>query len=177
MSWPTEKDLEMLDKMPKAKLLELFFLHIKNLWRVDGLYFLGIEEKFSTDEATEIDARCWQIIGKLEARDLIEKLRLGERNIENLMLALRNTSWALYQIEKDFAADVYEGVLRVIRCRTQETRVNKGLCEFPCRKVRLGYLQSFANEFNPKIKVICKTCPPKKHPKNLWCEWEFTLRK
>ena len=31
MSWPTKEDLEMLDSMPKDKLLELFFLHIKNL--------------------------------------------------------------------------------------------------------------------------------------------------
>ncbi|MDH5494423.1 MAG: DUF6125 family protein [Candidatus Bathyarchaeota archaeon] len=175
MSWPTRKDLELLGSMPKDKLLELFFLHIKNLWRVDGLYFLGIEEKFGTGAATEIDANCWKAMGKIEARELKKMLGVKE-NVEALMQTLRNTSWALYQTEKQSEASTEKGTFRVIHCRTQETRINKGLGEFPCKQVRFGYLQSFAKEFNPNMKVVCKMCPPGPHPKGIWCEWEFTLR-
>jgi len=53
-------DREMLAKMPIEKLLDFFFLQIRNLWRVDGLYFLGIEKKFGTEAATEIDAGVWE---------------------------------------------------------------------------------------------------------------------
>jgi hypothetical protein len=175
MSWPIPKDLEILDNMPKDKLLKLFFLHIKNLWRVDGLYFLGIEEQFGTEAATTIDASCWKIMGKLEARELKVTLGVEKNDVAALMSTLKNTSWALYQTEKESASSPERGVFRVTRCRTQETRIEKGLGEFPCKQVRFGYLQSFAKEFNPKIEVKCKTCPPEAHPKNVWCEWEFTL--
>ncbi len=177
MSWPTGEDLEMLVALPKDKLLDLFFLHIRNLWRVDGLYFLEIEKKFGTEAATEIDANCWKIMGKIEARELKEILDIKKNDVATLLRILQNTSWALYQTAKESAASPERVVFRVTRCRTQEARTNKDLGEFPCKKVRFGYLQSFAKEFNPNIEVKCKLCPPDAHPKNVWCEWEFTLRK
>ena len=175
MSWPTSEDLTMLRMMPREKLSKLLFLHVKNLWRVDGLYFLGIEERFGTGVATEIDANCWKILGKIEARELKEALDVEENNVAALLQTLRNTTWALYQTEKEFEVSAKRGIFRVTRCRTQETRINKGLGEFPCRQVRFSYLQSFAKEFNPNIKVTCKICPPGPHPKSKWCEWMFTL--
>lgn len=176
MSWPTKEDLRILGTMSKEKLLSLFFLHIKNLWRVDGLYFLGIEEKFGTKAATEIDASCWKIMGKIEARELKEMLDIKKNHVAALIQTLRKTSWSLYQTEKESEASIEKGVLRVNYCRTQETRISKGLDEFPCKQVRFGYLQSFSKEFNPNIEVVCRTCPPDPHPENLWCEWEFKLK-
>jgi len=175
LNWPTDEDMQMLGNMPKEKLLSLFFLHNKNLWRVDGLYFLGIEERFGTQPATEIDANCWKIMGKIEAKELKEALEVENDGIAALIKTLKNTSWALYQAEKESEASVRSGVFRVTRCRTQETRIKKGLGEFPCKAVRLGYLKSFVEEFNSEIRVTCKTCPPDDHPRNVWCEWEFTL--
>jgi len=175
MSWPTKEDLEMLGSVPEDKLLNLFFLHIKNLWRVDGLYFLGIEKKFGIEAATQIDANCWNIIGKLEARELKETLGVKENDARALIQTLRNTSWALYQTEKEYETSAKKGVFRVTHCRTQETRIEKGLGEFPCRQVRFGYLQGFAKELNPRIEVVCRICPPSLHPENVWCEWEFVL--
>jgi len=40
------EDREIMARMPDQMLFDLFFLQIRNLWRVDGLYFLGIEQKF-----------------------------------------------------------------------------------------------------------------------------------
>ncbi|UCH31753.1 MAG: hypothetical protein JSV05_09760 [Candidatus Bathyarchaeota archaeon] len=175
MDWPTKNDVKMLNSMSREELLQLFFLHIKNIWRVDGLYFLGIEEEFGTTAATQIDTYCWNIIGKLEARELRWALRIKKKDITALLQALKNSSWALYQIGKEYEASEKKGVFRVTRCRTQETRVNKGLGEFPCKQVRLSYLQSFAKEFNQRIEVVCKACPPEAHSNNVWCEWEFIL--
>lgn len=175
MSWPTQEDLETLRAIPKEKLLELLFLHIKNIWRVDGLYFLGIEERYGTEAATEIDAACWKVMGKLEARELKNTLDVKENDVASLMKTLHNTSWALYQTEKESEASADKGIFRVTRCRTQETRLSKDLSEFPCKRVRFDYLKSFAKEFNPNIKVVCRTCPPDKHRESVWCEWEFAL--
>jgi hypothetical protein len=165
----------MLGKLHKEKLYELFFQQVRNLWRVDGLYFLGIEERFNADVAKHIDADCWRTMGKLEARELKTLLGVEEPTIPALIETLKHTSWALYQTGKETEVTEERAVFRVTDCRTQKTRIEKGLEEFPCRLVRFDYLKSFAEAFNPNIKVTCKVCPPDKHTEKRWCEWEFTL--
>ena len=177
MSWSTRENLTMVRDMPKEKLIELFFLQIKNIWRVDGLYFLGIEEEFGTEAATKIDAKCWEIMGKIEARELKTRFHIKDNNVQVLLETLGKSSWALYQTEKESFFKDKKGLFCVKRCRTQEVRLAKGLPEFPCKRVRYGYLKSFTREFNPNIEVLCKICPPDTHPDDKWCEWEFTLRK
>lgn len=175
MSQIPVQDRNMLAKLPKQKLLDLFFMYIRNMWRVDGLYFLGIEEKFGTEAATQIDTKCWEVMGRLEARELKNVLGIEKNDIPSLMYALQNTSWSLYQEEKETEASPTRGVYRVKKCRTQETRIRKGLGEFPCKNVRYSYLKSFTEEFNPNIELKCRICPPGKHTRNVWCEWEFIL--
>ena len=170
------EDREMLVKMPMEKLLDFFFLQIRNLWRVDGLYFLGIEEKFGTDAATEIDAGVWEIMAKIEAKSLKKMFQVGENpNISAIMELLKKSSWALDQPFKTVEVSDKRATLSIEKCRTQEARLKKGLNEFPCKKVRFGYLKNFAKTLNPKVEVNCLVCPPDKHPKDLWCKWEFTI--
>jgi hypothetical protein len=176
MDQTNEEDREMLQKMPREKLLDLFFMHIRNLWRVDGLYFLGIEGKFGTEAATQIDADCWKLMGKLEARELKNLLKIEKEDVASFIHALKNTSWSLYQEEKQIETSSVKGRFRVTKCRTQETRIYRGLGEFPCKNVRFSYLKAFAKEFNPNIETKCRICPPGEHAKNVWCEWEFTLK-
>jgi len=176
MSAFSEEDHVMLKKIPKLTLINLLLMHVGNIWRVDGLYFLGIEEKFGTEAATQIDTNCWRILGRLEARELKSLLRLEKNDIPALMYALRNTSWSLYQEEKQIEVSPAKGVYRVTKCRIQETRIDKTLGVFPCKNVRFSYLKSFAEEFNPDIEVKCRVCPPDEHPANVWCEWEFNLK-
>ncbi len=176
MSPVTNQDRQMLAEMPKDKLLDLFFLHIRNLWRVDGLYFLGIEKKFGKKAATEIDTNCWKLMGKLEARDLKALLEIKQNDVPSLMHALRNTSWALDQRDKEVEVSQTRGIFRVVKCHTQLTRIRKGLEVFPCKNVRFTYLKAFAEEFNPNIEVECRICPPGERPANVWCEWEFKLK-
>jgi len=169
----TDRDREMLLETPKEKLLDLLFYHIHNLWRVDGLYFLGIEERFGTEAATEIDTDCWRLMGRLEARELKDLLKIKNNSVPALMRALRHTSWSLDNRDKEIEVSEKRGVYRVTKCRTQEARIKKGLGEFPCKSVRFTYLKSFTEEFNPSIEVDCRACPPGKHPPDVWCEWEF----
>ncbi|HDD69818.1 hypothetical protein CW667_02385 [Candidatus Bathyarchaeota archaeon] len=172
----SREDREMLVKMPMEKLLDFFFLQIRNLWRVDGLYFLGIEKKFGTDAATEIDAGVWEIMAKIEAKSLRKVFQVGENpDIPTIIELLQKSSWALDQPFKTFEVSDKRATLSIDRCRTQEARLKKGLSEFPCKKVRFGYLKNFAKTLNPKVEVNCLVCPPDKHPKDLWCKWEFKL--
>ncbi|HKZ93894.1 MAG TPA: DUF6125 family protein [Candidatus Bathyarchaeia archaeon] len=175
MSGLTKEDQEMLKSMPTETLLNLFNMQIRNLWRVDGLYFLGIEERFGTEAATQIDSNCWKTLGKLEARELKSLLQIQNNDISALMYALRNTSWSLYQEEKQIEESLSIGVYRVTKCRVQEARISKALDVFPCKNVRFSYLKAFVEEFNPSIKVNCRFAPTEERPKNVWCEWEFKL--
>jgi hypothetical protein len=170
------EDREMLAEMPIKNLLDFFFLQIRNLWRVDGLYFLGIEKEFGTEAATEIDAGAWQIMAQIEARSLRRMFQVDENaDIQTTMNLLSKSSWALDQPFKAVKVTNKKAVLSIGRCRTQETRLKRGLGEFPCKKVRFSYLKNFAKTLNPNIDVKCLVCPPDKHPTNLWCKWEFKL--
>ncbi len=172
------EDREMLAKMPVEKLLDYFFLQIRNLWRVDGLYFLGIEKKFGTEAATDIDAGVWEAMAEMEAKSLQKMLDVGQNpDVPVIMDLLRKSSWALDQPFKTVEISSRRAVLRIDRCRTQEARLSKALGEFPCKKVRFGYLRNFARTLNSNVKVTCLACPPDKHPKDSWCKWEFSIKK
>ena len=168
------EDREVLKKMDMEKLLDYFFLQIRNLWRVDGLYFLGIEKKFGTEAATEIDAGVWEAMAGMEAKILQKMFGIDEKpDVPTIMGLLRKSSWAMDQPFRTVEIGSKKAILRIDRCRTQETRVSKGLEEFPCKKVRFAYLENFAKTLNPEIRVDCVVCPPDKHPKDSWCKWEF----
>ena len=170
------EDRKKLAKIPLEKLLDYFFLQVRNLWRVDGVYFLGIEKKFGTEAATEIDANVWENMAVIEAKSLQKMLKVKEGpDIPTIMDLLLKSSWALDQPFKAVETSDKRAVLTIDRCRTQETRLSKGLPEFPCKKVRFGYLKSFAETLNPRVEVNCLVCPPDKHSKDLWCKWEFKL--
>ncbi len=172
-----EMDRQKLMAMPKERLVDLMFAHIRNLWAVDGLYFLGIEERFGTEGATEIDRNVWEVMGKIEARRLRETLGIHENDIPAMIAALSNSSWALDLEDREIHVEEDRAVIRNTDCRTQKTRLKKGLEEFPCKAVRWDYLKTFAREFDENIVVECNACPPGEHPDNLWCEWIIKLRK
>ena len=168
------EDRRMLETLPNSKLLDYLFLHVRNLWRVDGLYFLGIEKKFGTEAATQIDAEVWETMAQIEAKNLQKTFQTPENpSIPQVIDLLRKSSWALDQPFKTIEVNDKHAVLWVKKCRTQETRLGKTLPEFPCKQVRFGYLKNFAKTLNQKISVKCLVCPPDKHPEDSWCKWEF----
>jgi len=169
-------DVKLLSLLPKEKIPNYIFMQLRNLWSVDGLYFLGIEEAYGTKTATDIDAHVWEVMGKIEARKLKEFLGITGIDIPSMMNALQYTTWALDLEDKEIMIKKDHAVIRNVHCRVQNTRVSKGLKEFGCKPVRFGFLKAFAKEFNPDIVVKCSVCPPDSHPENLWCQWEFTYK-
>ena len=175
MNISRNEDLKMLASLDEWDLIDLLLFNIKNLWRVDGLYFLGIEERFGMQTATDIDIRCWDYLAEIESKYLKQMFSL-EPNLEGLAKALRFTSWALDHPSKEI--EIKDGVLifRITDCHTQKTRKEKGLPQFSCKNVRFNYLKIFVENFSPNIDVCCNLCPPDEHPENVWCEWRFTMK-
>jgi len=169
-------DVKLLSLLPKKKIPDYIFMQLRNLWSIDGLYFLGIEEAYGTKTATDIDVQVWEVMGKIEARKLKEFLGITGTDIPSMMNALQYTTWALDLEDKEIMIKKDHAMIRNVRCRLQNTRVSKGLKEFGCKPVRFGFLKAFTKEFNPDIVVKCTVCPPDIHPENLWCQWEFTYK-
>ena len=171
-----EKDRKLIGEIPKDILPDFVFMHLRNMWAVDGFYYLFIEERFGTEIATEIDRKVWEVMGKIEARRIKKLFNINNDDIPSLMKALSYYGWTLDLEDKEMVVEKNRAIIRNIKCRVQNTRISKGLGEFGCKPVRFGFLKAFAKEFNPDIVVKCNVCPPDKHPDNLWCEWEFTLK-
>ncbi len=115
-------------------------------------------------------------MAKIEAKSLKRVFNVGDKpDVATIMDLLRRSSWALDQPFKIVEVSGDRAVLTINRCRTQKARLKKGLSEFPCKRVRFGYLRNFAKTLNPNVEVNCLVCPPDKHPPDLWCRWEFVL--
>ena len=171
-----ENDRKIIESIPKEKLADFVFMQLRDMWAVDGLYYMGIEKKFGTEEATEIDRFVWEIMGKIEARRIKELFDIHGDDIASMMKALQYSGWAVDLEDKEIEMEKDKAILRNIKCRVQNTRIQKGLGEFGCKPVRWGFLKAFAKEFNKDIIVNCTICPPDDHPDDLWCEWEFSFK-
>ncbi|MDT8357768.1 MAG: DUF6125 family protein [Methanomicrobiaceae archaeon] len=173
----SDEDRELLMRLSPDALLDLLFLQVRNVWRVDGLYFLLIEERFGTEVASRIDAEFWEQMAAIEAAQLL-RLFEKEKNpgIPECIRLLRLSGWALDQPFKTISVSEREAEISVIECRTQDARMAKGREVFPCREVRLGYLREFAGTINPSIGVRCISCPPERTAHDCWCRWRFFLK-
>ncbi len=171
-----ELDRRYIEEIPKEKLADFVFMHLRNMWAVDGLYYLFIEGKYGTEVATEIDRRVWQVMGKIEARKIKKLFDIKGDTISDLIKALSYSGWTMDLEDKEIEEKDNVGIIRNIKCRVQNTRLKKGLTEFGCKPVRFGFLKAFAHEINENIEVKCNVCPPDPHPDDLWCKWEFRLK-
>lgn len=167
----------MLTRLSQDELLDLLFLQVRNVWRVDGLYFLLIEERLGTGVATGIDAEVWEKMAAIEAAHLLRWFGKSENpGVPECIKLLCLSGWALDQPFKTFSISDAEAEISMVECRTQDARMAKGRGVFPCREVRLGYLREFARTINPSIGVRCISCPPERTAHDCWCRWQFFLQ-
>jgi len=171
-----EKEKQLINDIPEDKLADFIFMHLRNMWAVDGFYYLFIEEKYGTKIATDIDRHVWEVMGKIEARKIKELFKIGKNDITSVMKALSYSGWSMDLEDKEITIEKDKGILRNVRCRVQNNRLKNGLDEFGCKVVRFAFLKAFIKEFNPDIEVKCNVCPPDEHPDDLWCEWVFEMK-
>lgn len=169
-------DRKIINDIDNDKIPDFILMHLRNMWSVDGLYYLAIEEKYGTDIATEIDRNVWKVMGKIEAKRLKDLFNFKGYSLHILAKYLKLSAWVLDLQHKEIIEDEDKVIIRNIKCRIQDTRIKKGLTEFACKNVRWGFLKSFTEEINPDLEVVCNICPPDKHDDYLWCEWVFKLK-
>ncbi len=149
--------------------------HYLSYTRVDGLWFMKVEEKYGFDEALEIDSQVWKVMPKIQARmlrGLCKATNGGEALLECLStkLTIDNHSYTIEKIGNN-------GSFRILieKCPWHELMVNAGrghLAAKVGRKICITEYSNWASEFDDKIRFQMKEqlCNSSK-----FCVLEFTL--
>lgn len=167
---------EELLKLSKEELIEYIEDISKNWLAIDGTWFLAAEEKYSLNEAIELDSKSWEKFTIIEAKRIMQRFNIPKNGgIPALIKALKFRVYA--NINKQEIIEISENrcVFRMNDCRVQSARKRKGLSDFPCKSVGNVEYTGFARTIDPRIKSRCICCPPDIHPENYYCSWEFIL--
>jgi len=77
-------------------------------------------------------------MGKIEARRLKNLFDIKDNNLSSLVKCLKLSGWALDLEDKEIIKKDNRVIISNSVCRIQNTRIQKNLSEFPCKKVRWG---------------------------------------
>jgi len=164
--------LENLSREELEKLIEAYALS----WLAhDGCWFLASEEKYGIDNAIELDTKAWERFAPIEAKRIMKVfnieagggLKALEKVLKHRMYSLLNEQ--SFEWKNDTAL-----VFKMVDCRVQNTRKQKGFEAFPCKQVGLVEFTNFAKAVDPRIQTKCISCPPDE-VYSYYCGWEFTI--
>lgn len=128
----------------------------KSYFSVDGLWFMTAEDELDFNKAMELDEKVWQILPKIQARQVKESLGISGESLADLMEALKVKFEAEeygYTVEK--LADDELKIFIIDQCPwlhllKKSKREHLG-DEISSKICRLEY-QVWAKEFRPEIK-------------------------
>ena len=170
-------EAEKMRDLTKDELLELNKIYAKNWLAHDGLWFQSIEEKYGMDMAIDMDREAWRRFTVIEARRLIDFLKLGKNSgIAGLKKAL---CFRLYSsLNEDEFIEEGNNVLiyRVKTCRVQSARRKKGMPYFPCKSVGVVEYGLFAQTIDDRFETEVISCHPDVTNEDYNCIWKFTLK-
>jgi hypothetical protein len=167
--------LKTLEDLSKAELLKLVDVYSKNWLAHDGCWFLAAEETHGVEAAIELDTRSWERFAVAEAKRIMKQfdippdggLRALEKAFQYRLYAAINRQQVQWVDEKTME-------FRMLECRVQQTRRQKGLPSFPCKSVGMVEFTQFARTVDPHISTRCLGCPPDR-TEGYACAWEFRV--
>ncbi|MEW6033976.1 MAG: DUF6125 family protein [Chloroflexota bacterium] len=167
-----------LARLPKKDLIKLVELYSQNALTIDGLWFIGVEERFGLGPAIEIDTATWRRYGATEARRIVSTLGIRGSPVEVLARALNYQVWIhAPRMQYDVSQPAQNRVIfSITDCSVQRVRERDQRPLFPCKPVGVALWEEFGKAIDPRFALRCVVCPPDEHPDDLWCSWEFELR-
>ena len=173
----TEERYPQLAGLDREQVEELLADAARNWLAHDGLWFQAVEAEHGMEAAIRADTEAWRRFTVVEAKRIMARHRIAEGGgIPALVRALFLRMYAYINVQDVVEQTDTRVVFRMRDCRVQSARRRKGLADFPCKSVGLVEYSGFARTIDPRIETRCVCCPPDKHPDDVWCAWEFTLR-
>ena len=167
---------EDLEELTREQLLDYIEDISKNWLAIDGTWFQAVEKEFGLEKAIDLDVAQWKRFTVIEANRIKKRFKIPENGgIPALIKALKFRVYS--NINKQEIVEISDKrcVFRMNNCRVQFARKQRGLPDFPCKKVGIVEYSGFAKTIDPRIKTRCICCPPDKHPEEYYCAWEFTM--
>ncbi|MGB9771470.1 MAG: DUF6125 family protein [Candidatus Kapaibacteriota bacterium] len=170
-------EAQNIESLDKQQLLELLKIYAKNWLAHDGCWFLAIESKLGIDKAIEFDRDAWEQFTQIEARRIIDFLKLGNNSgLDGLQRALKFRLYSTINEQYSVFTAPDELVHYVKTCRVQEARRRKGLPDFPCKSVGIVEYSLFAKTIDSRIETEVVSCPPDITNENFYCIWKFKIK-
>jgi hypothetical protein len=166
-----------LANLGREELVTLIEDSAKNWLAHDGLWFQAVERAHGIDAALKADTEAWRAFTVIEAKRIVERHGIASGGgIPALVKALSLRLYSFLNKQDVIEQSEKRVVFQMLDCRVQSARKRKGLADFPCKSVGLVEYEWFAKTIDPRIETRCICCPPDKHPDDVWCAWEFTLK-
>ncbi|MFC2014546.1 DUF6125 family protein [Chloroflexota bacterium] len=148
----------------------------RNLYTVDGLWFLAVEEQFGFETAFKMNQAVWEkgsfILGKrlLNSLDIEAKTPLQAF----ITMVLAEPLMVVHNPEVTTLTDT-RAILHFIECPIQVARIRDGRGVYDGEPGCTIFLKTYAGLIDPDIEVNCLACAPNPEKPDYWCEWEFTF--
>ena len=165
-----------LEELEKQDLIKIVRMYAKNWLAHDGCWFRAAEEKYSLDEAIQIDKEAWKRFTVVEAKRIMREFGIPPNSgLDGLEKALQLRLYASINVQKVERVSSDKIVLKMMTCRVQAARERQKLPLFPCKEVGLVEYSGFAATIDNRIQTKVIACPPDLMERDFHCGWEFTL--
>jgi len=166
-----------LDNFSKEELKKLVQIYARNIYALDGVWFQSIEQKSGMQDAMWHDRNAWRRFTETEAWRIKNFLCLPDRSgLEGLKKALSIRFSALANPKVELINDKDTLIYRVVDCRVQTARKQKGMPYHPCESVGIIEHAYFAQVIDDRIECETISCFPNVTDKACACSWRFSLK-
>ena len=167
---------ERLSKFSKEGLLDYIDLVQRNFWNLQNNWMMYMNNEYGQEAAVKGDSHCFGANSRVQVYRLRKMFDLKDdvQALEDAMIL--STIWVNCDYDMWRPAE-NKLRLKVTKCYQQVRRLEDGVGELACKQAGIDVCRIAAEVVNPKFEAKCIVCPPDEHPDDVWCEWEWELKK
>jgi len=168
-----------LQDCSKELLVQLIKTYSRFYMALDGFWYLSIMDRINEKTAIDCDLNVWDKQSKYEIKRISKLLNIEGKDITSFLKCFQFFFWNWnleYQIQLN---DNDSGIWTVFKCPTMESleREGKGRDNYHCALVEAKIFNIFVQNFNPDIQVRYIKLPPRLNNDDIFCQWEFKIKK